>query len=800
MHFASPPDLIVSVQGDARDTQSFAIQFQLQAPDARTKWGNLQSGLLSARLDPANGKNSTGEVTLQAVHVDTRWATASNPNVRLHLSSNGSATNPINMLLDASAAAVETPWGKAERTHLAARWQQSTTNATPQSGHADLQMDQIATSRGGARSLQFTANFLPQSEPPAPDTSWAWWTNLAPFAFDWETHVSNLQTSNLDSAEIVCAGNWNAPELDVTQLLARVYGGQLNARAALNVDSRELSFSGSSDFDLKKISGLLTPHSREWLAQFSWKTPPALQAEGSLILPAWTNPHPEWRANVKPTVRLSGHLHADDAAFRGIPVNSADSHFTYSNETWRLPDLVATRPEGRIEIAHQSNERTEAYHFKIYSTADPRALLPLMNPEQQRAFDLATLSQPPVIDGEIWGYWHEPDRIGARARVTLTNFAFRGESADSLEAQIEYTNRFLKILEPRLQSGTQHLSAQSLGIDFDALKIYLTNGYGTADMGMVTRAIGPHIARIMEPYHCLEPATARVNGVIPMKHEEDADLHFEIEDGSLQWQWFRSSHVSGKIDWTGKFLKLQDMRARFYDGTVVGNAAFDFRPPKGADMQFEVTAENADLHALANDFGAKTNRLEGLLTARLGVAHANTTDWRTCDGGGRVLLRNGLIWDIPVFGILSPILDSIVPGLGNSRASELSATFSITNGMARSSDLEVRATGMRLAYWGAVDLAGRVDARAQAEPLRDAWVVGRALSFALWPVTKVLEYKITGTIQHPKSEPVFIPKLLLMPLHPFRSIKGLIPEEPDWSQTNAPPALFGPTLRNSGQK
>jgi hypothetical protein len=82
-----------------------------------------------------------------------------------------------------------------------------------------------------------------------------------------------------------------------------------------------------------------------------------------------------------------------------------------------------------------------------------------------------------------------------------------------------------------------------------------------------------------------------------------------------------------------------------------------------------------------------------------------------------------------------------------------------------------------------------VEARVQAELLRDTWVIGRVLSLALWPITKVFEYKLTGTLKEPKSEPVYIiPKILLLPFHPFGGGKSTPESEPDWSKTNSPPA------------
>ncbi|HTQ49165.1 MAG TPA: hypothetical protein VMJ12_00545, partial [Candidatus Acidoferrales bacterium] len=160
---------------------------------------------------------------------------------------------------------------------------------------------------------------------------------------------------------------------------------------------------------------------------------------------------------------------------------------------------------------------------------------------------------------------------------------------------------------------------------------------------------------------------------------------------------------------------------------------------------------------------------------------------RTWDGFGHANLGDGLLWDIPIFGVLSPVLNTVSPGLGNSRATEASARFVSTNGVMRSDSLEIRSTMMRLQYSGTVDMQENVNARITAQLLRDTWVVGPLVSTALWPVSKLFEYHVTGTLKNPKSEPVYVPKLLLMPLHPFRSLEELFPYS-NFS-TNLPPTL-----------
>jgi hypothetical protein len=179
-----------------------------------------------------------------------------------------------------------------------------------------------------------------------------------------------------------------------------------------------------------------------------------------------------------------------------------------------------------------------------------------------------------------------------------------------------------------------------------------------------------------------------------------------------------------------------------------------------------------------SDIGSRSNHLEGHLSGRLVVTKANSDSMQSVSGFGELHLRDGLIWDIPLFGIFSPVLNGISPGLGNSRANAGTSSFVITTGVLRSDDLEIRSTGMRLLYHGTVDFDGHLNARVEAELLRDVWLVGPLVSTLFWPVSKMFEYRVSGTLAEPKSEPVFIvPKLMTLPFLPFRALKGLVPED-----------------------
>jgi hypothetical protein len=659
----------------------------------------------------------------------------------------------------------------------------------------NLNATSAQTPWGGARAIQFTANLTaPMDRPANFDASLAWWTNALPYRLTWTAQFAQLKSEILNADSVACSGLWQAPELTVTKLSAGLGGGRLEATARLNIATHELTFTNSSNFDVHAITALLTKKTRERLAEFSWTQPPSLQASGSLILSAWTNQQPDWRAEVQPTIKLNGELTFENATVLGAKIDWTHTHFSYSNLIWRLPDLAVVKAKTRLALSGGEDDRTQNYRWHIRGTFDPEALRPFLTTSNAvRGLDHFTFTEPLALAVDVGGRLYDYDSIGASGRVALTNFTIRGQSVDNVASDLGYTNRVLEFFRPRLWHGPQTMTADKITLDFNTRRMTFTNGFSTADPKLVTHAIGSKTGRAMDPYQFLQPPTVRVNGCLPLREmngprdTEGVDLRFDIVGGApFQWLKLRSPDITGTIHWLGGVLILTNVQAAFYGGAGSGQACFDFRAPhEGADYDFSVTVTNVDLHALAADVSSPTNHLEGLLAGRLVVTDADSRDWRAWDGFGHANLHDGLLWDIPIFGILSPVLNTFSSGLGNSRATDASAKFSMTNGVIYSDSLEIRSTMMRLEYMGAVDLSQNVNARVTARLLRNTWVVGPLVSTVLWPVSKLFEYKITGTLKNPKGEPVYVPKLLLLPLHPIRTLEGMFPGGE--TETNAPP-------------
>jgi hypothetical protein len=790
--FLSPPELTFDLQGDARNLQSFRLRMLLKTPGAQTPWGTLSGGQLSAQIHPATGTTpSRGELILEAAEAQTRWASVTNLQLVMHLVPDPARSNVVQGTLTVAASQMESPRGSANNARLSLNWLHALTNAVPMSGQGEFQCEQAHCEWGTADKVNITAHLVEPGGPVSQvraDDSWGPWAALRPYHLNWEARLQDVESQEMKASEVALNGLWDAPVLKISKLSTKLSSGEVKAQGDMNVATRALHIQLSSSLDPRAFKPLVPEPAQKTLAQLAWNEPPKLFAEFGLRLPAWTNRQPDWQGEIQPTLNVSGELRFDHpAAYRGITILSGHSHFTYSNQVFALPDLTVAHAKGWLEAGYVADGLTKNFYWRVRSTIDPAVVRPLLGEKERQAFDLVSFSQGPDLNVEIWGRSDDSKRIGFKGRVAVTNFVVRGESVSGVQTAFQYTNRVLEFFGPRVQRGAQNLSADGLTADFNTQVVYLTNGFSTAEPRFIAHIIGPDIEHTIQPYQFHKPPVARVYGAIPMYGEDAADLHFDLNGGPFHWWRFTVPQISAHVHWRAQHLEISNVHMDFYGGKASGAAAFDFLPNDGADFRFNLTTTNTILQFLLADYSSKTNNVEGRLSGTVYITRANTDRGNDVDGYGSARLTDGLLWDIPLFGVFSPVLDNIAPGLGNSRASAATATFNIKNGVLHSEDMEIRASGMRLKYRGNVDLSGNLNARVDAELLRDMWLVGPVVSTIFWPVSKMFEFKVTGTLEDPKKEPVYLlPKMMLFPFHR----KGSAPEEQSPStSTNAPPVI-----------
>ena len=101
----------------------------------------------------------------------------------------------------------------------------------------------------------------------------------------------------------------------------------------------------------------------------------------------------------------------------------------------------------------------------------------------------------------------------------------------------------------------------------------------------------------------------------------------------------------------------------------------------------------------------------------------------------------------------------------------------ITDGVLLTDDAEIRSPALRLDYRGTVAMDRRVNARVEAQVLRDVWLIGPIVSTVLWPFAKMFEYKVEGTLSHPRTELLYFGKPAGAPVQSNSGFQRTTPEK-----------------------
>jgi hypothetical protein len=786
--FLAPPEIRGYWLADARQPAGIRARLDLRAAAVTAPQGNARELTLLVRTVPATNAGGLlgAQLQLDAREAETPWARAERLQVRAETTPNPLPDAWPGLEVTAELEGARFPGGEAEHARLAVLTPELRRHMVDYEAEVQVTLREPRTPWGRAHEAAFTGHLdqLAGEALPAPEASWGFWTNLAPYELDGRLHLLDIEVQGLKVDRLETAIRWRAPELQLSRLEALLCGGRLQAEPRLNIATRRLVTAVQTEFDVMQLRPALKTNTQRWLSQYAWDQPPRFTGSAGLTLPAWTNRQPDWDAAGR-GAWVDGWISCGSGAFRTVPFSAASTHVLISNGFTRLPDLRVLRPEGVVDLVLEENSRTRDYRWTVRSGIDVKALRPLLDEGGQRALDTMTFSEPPRIEGEIWGRWRERERTGFRAAIAVTNFVLRGEPYAAASAVVAFTNGNVQFRDARVLRPEGMVTVESGSFDVPTMRLHLTNALSTVEPGAITRPIGPKTHAALAPYQFARPPVVRGQGVIPVKDISGADMIFAVEGQSFRWSKFNLSHLRGNLHWTGDQLVLTNVLGEFYGGNARGHAWFDLAPPEGTRFRFDAFVAEAKLDRFMADITGKPGKLEGTFTGHLSVTNATTWDAKSWQGSGHAILKDGLIWDTPIFGLFSAPLNAIVPGLGNSRASEASATFIITNSVIHTRDLEILAGMARLHYDGTVDFNLAVNARVEAELLRDTFVVGRILSLALAPLTKLFEFKVTGTLAQPRSEPLFIPKVLLIPLRPWQTLKELFGDD---GKPPAPPA------------
>lgn len=822
--FTSPPELTGRVSGDVSNPDTLFAQLRFTALGATTPWGEMADFKLDANCSHIVSPGSTpfARLTLSAKNIKTDWGGGNQVTLGMTLSRteqdlnlvNGKTDLTITQLLVTSHPVNDTNWVRAANLHWDGSILFTVTNFAVHSAEGKLKAREIVTSWGQIGQAEISFRSITNQNISSLNLPIQYWPLIQNRKLNWQVRAENIKTPDLNIQSATCSGHWDCPSLVLENLETRLCDGKLKLDGQYNLANKKLTTHLYSDIDPRGLASLLPPPARHWLDQVQYTNPPILQFQAQAILPEWSTNKTSWIEKTLPTLCLNGSLKVGPLTSHGFQLNSGIAPLLFTNQTltvnhlqitspdgnlsvaradFSLPNLALTlknlhvsRPEGEIFLNINTDIPTHQFSTTIDSHVNPKELLEHFanSPDMKPWLDSVKLDHPPKIHVEATGDWRSIDQTVVKATLELTNFAAFNQPYDSLTTAFTYSNLLLQITNLQLRQNTQHVLIPQASFNFTNNRLTLSNAFSTYNPRDLFKSLGPILPPFLLVISFDQPPTIRVNGYFSVIDDHDVDLHFKISGTNFRWTKCQVDSVRGDVDWVGSDVSLTNVVASLYGGgTATGWAYFDCRI-RGTAVHFSANANNVDLNTLARGLSRRPSTMEGKLHVFVDTyGRANSRlSWK---GHGDANLKDGLIWDIPMFGaIISKLLNGISTGVANNRAREAAGTFIVTNGVLYSDDLKIQASMVRLLYKGTAD-ENTIDALVEAQVLRNTPLLGPIISTITAPIAKVLIYRVSGPLEDPTVKAEYFPGTMLEIIsHPFRSLKSILPGTSPSGNTN----------------
>ena len=419
------------------------------------------------------------------------------------------------------------------------------------------------------------------------------------------------------------------------------------------------------------------------------------------------------------TWETTATIQGRDFRFNGVPLERFETKFYSKDRIQTYTDAIVVRPEGTLRATKVVNE-TVPKIITIESalcTANPQTTAAYFSEKLSKTLARFQFERPPTL--KLTGIYD----VGQKERTDFEAEIISGESNpltfELLDTHLKFDNT----------QGRIRILRENIGMNFT----------GTATPGNTFRAVTFPTG-----------ANVSVQGWLQKDTTPATDLTVEIATGSK----------AAVIRFAGRDLPLKDATTTVHvvdsqvdsktSGTLFGGAIDVETTILGAGLDtaapYTTTGNlsGVSLRDITNTFGS-TNETGGFLAGTFSLT-GRTGDAASIDGTSKLTLRNGNIYAIPIFGPLSPLLTAVVPGSGRTGYSvsrEASASISASEGVINLESFEALTSAFRLRS------SGKIDYINNSLDLRATMNLRGAPGIILSPLSKLFEYKATGTVNDP---------------------------------------------------
>ncbi len=505
------------------------------------------------------------------------------------------------------------------------------------------------------------------------------------------------------------------------------------------------------------------------------------------LLPPFVREHKEWaRVKLNGPVALDfasgpvpwdrfgreahGRIHAQQLAAHDVWLEKLDARFElYPDrlEVNEIDALVGTgQGQGPATGDITFNWAEGRYDGSVHARFDAREVLPLAGYSRVAAEiiqDMQFNDVLPEMDVVFSGDYLEPrPRFNFDGLIKGEQFVFGGSWIESFEATFMVTNRVMR-MDPFHVVREEGEVTGWYQQDFNRKWIELEVESQVHPLAL-GRLASREVERMVNHFRFEGPVELTISGRIDYDGHTATDYRVTGRAQQVGWRWLLADEASGEWQAHGNRIALTNIQARLYGGELDGDLVIQGmqrQPDEPLTYEAHGRVRAVALPQILRDLRQVEDPLQsGLLEGRFSISGQVEQPWhRHVAGRGRVRIRDGEIFRIRLLGGLTRLLERIYHPLGSVVQSDVRADFELADGQLRSDEVLMEGNILSLRARGTYDLDEQLDFRVQVQPLRRGWLVD-AVRWVTYPVTRLLQFRLEGTLDDPKWRIENIPREL----------------------------------------
>lgn len=548
---------------------------------------------------------------------------------------------------------------------------------------------------------------------------------------------------HVDGAHIVVTYRDKAFRLEQCRVVDRL--GDLKAAGTFRPVTGEVSFALRSSID---IQALLQCLDSSWKSrEINFLVSPWLELNGAGVLRS--------QEEGGPTGKIVGRFGVGRFSAKSIVFEGAGAEFAWDNGRWYVRDARVFHHSGKVST-HVLNQPGE-FRFLLDSAINPKVLIPLLPARVAKELNVWEFQTAPVIYLEGLGPGLGMDGLEMKGRLALGKTSFRGKWMESLTSNLHFKDGLLVFPDFRIERTEGYGSGY---FDFNFKREVATLKGVRSTMKPQDVAVwidaDQNLPRVLAPYRFRKPPNLLIEGTVQIHDCSDNTLlRVDVDGSDFDYHFLGKDLFFPKVNarlWViQEYLTLENVRAKAYGGQVKGWAHICLTPGM-QDYTAHLEAEDVDFASLTKlylDYESSKGKMRGEFKFT-----GKGDSGRSIVGAGKVSVQDGNVFDIPLFGPFSGILNSILPGSGYHVANRASTDFEMRDGVITARNFTVDGKGFSMLGGGKlfflddkIDFTIRINAQGPAGLL-------------LTPVSKLFEYVSDDSLSKPHWRPRHLPKAM----------------------------------------